>query len=52
MQLYLLQEALLSLNCQVLWNSIAEGRRSIARDTCFGIVQGKLDESYFSVKTS
>ena len=48
MQLYLLQEALLSLNCQVLWNSIAEGRRSIARDTCFGIVQGKLDESHFS----
>ena len=45
---YLLQEAWLSLYCQVLWDSIAEGRRSIAGDTCFGIVQGKLDESYFS----
>ena len=46
--LYLMQEAWLSLYCQVLWDSIADGRRSIAGDPCIGILRGKLDESYFS----
>ena len=43
-----MQEAWLSLYCQVLWDSIADGRRSIAGDPCIGILRGTLDESYFS----